>query len=288
MKKFLILLLLFTSCSEDKFKKYVALEELRILAMVAEDNVNIPGDGTRFAEVLPGTSVTITPWVSDVSESTSLQFEWQACVDLGLNYGLEPTCTGNATATAVTSGTVTTLNSGTTFSGAADSFTVTPPATMLLSRSASEQFNGVNYLVIYSIINSRGKKVTTLKRIQVSGTSKITKNKNPVISSITANGVSLGTLSTGAQYTLAILFSATSKESFQRLYTDGRTTTETEDLQTTWFYSDGDTKYFRTLNTDTNIYSSPTSFPTTRSSFIIAISRDPRGGTAAQKTVIHP
>lgn len=290
MKKYFLLISLFIlcSCGEENFKKYVALEELRILGLVAEDNVNVPGDGTRYAEVLPGTTVTITPWVSDVNETTGLQFEWQACVDAGLNYGVEPSCADNPTATAVTTGTVTTLNTAATFSGAADSFTVTPPATMLTGRSASEQYNGINYLIIYSIINSRGQKVTALKRLQVSGASKAVKNKNPVISQLTANGLTLGTLSTASTYVLGIAFSATSKETFQRLFADGRSVSETEELQTTWFYSDGETKYFRTINEDTNSYKTPSVFPTSRASFIVVVSRDNRGGLAVQKVVTHP
>lgn len=290
MKKIVlaISLILLSSCGEEKFKKYVLLEDTRILGLIAEDTANIPGDGTRYSEVLPGTPVTITPWVSDLTESTSLQFEWQACVDPGLNYGVEPSCAGNSTATALTTGTVTTLNTTSTFSGAADSFTVTPPASILANRSSSEQFNGINYLILYSIINSSGKKVTALKRLQVSGTSKTIKNKNPVISQLTANGSNLGTLSTATTYVLGITFSALSKETFQRLFSDGRLVTETEDLQTTWFYSDGETKYFRTLNEDTNSYKTPATFPTTRSSFIIAVTHDNRGGIAVQKVVTHP
>ncbi len=75
MKKFfvtLILAALVSACSNDKLPDFNKLDKLRIIAL----EVNTP-------EVNPGATVTVTPWISDISETTGLSDTVIVCVDPG-------------------------------------------------------------------------------------------------------------------------------------------------------------------------------------------------------------
>lgn len=268
--------LLLTSCMEDNFKKYVELGELRILGLVASQ-----------PEVNPGASVTITPWISDINNSSALTYSWVACVDPGVSRGADPDCDGNSTATAVQSGSVTTLATGDTFTGAADSFSVTIPATILVGRSAADQFNGVAYIISYTLIAGGGtQSVKAIKRVIASDPSKTTKNQNPVINDVLANGVAFTNLNPSSKYVLSS--NLTPAEAFQLQRQDDVRIDRVETLQSTWFYTDGSVKFYRTLNADTNTYDTPAAFPAARKSFVILAVRDGRGGQAFLKKNVSP
>ena len=278
MKKIFVILigLSLLSCSNETFPKYVALGDTRILEIIASS-----------PEVNPGASVTLTPYVSDINSSGTLSFAWQACTDPGISYGAVPTCTGSATATSITTGTVSGLSSSNSFTGPVGSFIVSVPSTILALASTQDLFNGVNYLVTYQISNASGDTVKSFKRIVVSDSTKSTKNSNPVISQILANGSALGTLSAGAQVSLAMSASASSAESYTVKNADSSLSSLTETLQTTWFYSDGEVKYYRTTGSDTNTYTAPSAFVSSRNTFIVAVLRDGRGGLAISRVDIH-
>ena len=53
-----------TSCNDSKLPKYVELTELRVLSLIADK-----------PEVNPGETVSITPIISDINETTSLSYE---------------------------------------------------------------------------------------------------------------------------------------------------------------------------------------------------------------------
>jgi hypothetical protein len=278
MRPLLLALLVLSTfgCSEDKLPKYVALEGLRILALQADT-----------PEVNPGSSVTITPYISDINNAGVLNFAWKACVDTGVAYGADPTCENNSTATTETTGTVSTLNAGNTFTASADSFVVSVPSTILASRSAREQYNGVNYLVVYRISDTQGRSVKSFKRIVVSQSTKTAKNANPSLTGVTKDGATVTSLSAGSQSTLVPTIGASSQESYTVQTEDGGTQTQTEELQLTWFYSDGELRFFRTLNEAGNTYTAPTTYPTTRSSFLVVVARDERGGISIVKVPVN-
>lgn len=262
-------------CSEDTLPKYVALGDLRILALAAS-----------APEVDPGTSVTITPYVSDFNNTGPLQFAWQACVDAGVGYGATPTCEGNLTATSVTTGTVSTLNAGNTYTAAADGFSVSVPTTVLTGRSDVDQYNGVAYLVMYSLTNASNQTVKSFKRIIVSAPAKSTKNQNPGISAVLANGAAFASLAAGTRFDMSLMFSS-SPETYQQKKADGSLAGQTETYQATWFYSDGETKYYRTTSNDGNQYTTPAAFPAGRSSFLVIVLRDDRGGVTVTKASVN-
>lgn len=276
--KLFFTLFIFSSCSDNDFKVYVELKDLRILALVAND-------GSNKAEVSPGSSVTITPWISDINETSQLTYTWQGCIDPGLNFGVEPSCDQSSLATPITTGTISTLTAAQLFTGAADSFVVTIPSNLLVTATTQQKNNGLNYIVTYSLSNSAGLNVKSFKRIVVSDSSKVNKNSNPVLNSILANDVTLTTLSANSSFNLRIDYPSSSRESYNVLNEKNEIRTETEELQTTWFYTDGEAKYFRTINTDLNTYTTPATYPN-RDSLLVAVIRDDRGGTFVQKFLI--
>lgn len=261
-----------SSCGESKLPKYTKLEDTRILALVASS-----------PEVDAGATATITPIVSDITETSSLSFEAKACLDPGVSVGADPTCEGSSSVVTLGTGT---LNSGDMvvgrlFTGAATAFSVTAPASSIIfaQRSSQDQHNGVSYLVTYKITNSSGNSVQSFKRLIVS--TKSSKNQNPTVSQILSSGSALpSTLPLGQTLNLSLSFGAVTNEAYPVLSSDGSSTTKTEDLTTTWFFTDGELKYFRTLNTDSNDFTTPSSAVTGRDSILLAITRDNRGGVS--------
>lgn len=277
MKKLLLLSLLgfAAACSENDFPEYAALDRLRVLALVV--------DAAGKSEVNPGETVTLIPWVSDVGNGGPWTTEVEHCLDLGGASLGEPSCAGNPTRQSAPSGTITTLNAGNTFTAEADSFTVQVPANALDNRTPQAKYNGVSYLVFYKVTSATGASVSSFKRILVSDPAKTAKNSNPVLNSVRSAGTAFTTLPPGPTYTLTPEFAAGSSESYSYLKDDGSLATATETMITTWFYTDGEMKFERTLGDDANEYKIPNGYPTTRSAFLILVARDGRGGTAVLK-----
>ena len=278
MKNLLLMLIGFSlfGCDKTDFPKYSLVNDLRVLALVAD-----------HPEVSPGDSVSFTPWVSDVNNTAPLTYTATACKDPGLASGQEPTCDGSSSLVSVGTGTISTLNAGNVFTGPADSFSVSVPADLLTGRSPISLYNGIDYLVTYTVTNASGKTVKSFKRMTVSDPSKGTKNQNPGISQLLANGATFTTLATNGSYALGATFTPGSDETYQIQLYDGSSVTKTEEMVTTWFLSDGTLKYQRTVEADTDTYSSPGAYPATRGSFIMAVTRDGRGGICVQQVKIN-
>lgn len=268
---FLIVGLFLSSCSDQSLPKYNTLDRLRIMALVAQP-----------PEVNPGAIVTITPLVSDLNETTALTYSAFSCLDLGISLGAAPTCTGNPSTVTLSSGTISTLTVAKSFTGVADTVSITIPdqQTMLGSRSAVQQYNGIAYIFEYVLQNSRGEEIRAIKRIAVSDTSKTSKNANPVISDFLFNGAPVTTTMPLATTVAASLsFTGTPTESYARMNSSGELTTEAEEVITTWFITDGKMKFQRTIGLEANEYSTPAQNPSGRDSYLIGVSRDGRGGT---------
>lgn len=269
--QFFILLITCTSCMSDKLPKYSTIESLRILALIAAN-----------PEVDAGGSTSITPIISDINETNFLSFEAKACIPTSIS---DSSCAGNSTSVTLASGN---LNSGDMtrakyFTGAATAFTVNMPASSSIfqSRSTQDQFNGLSYLVTYTVTNSSGTSVSSFRRIIAS--TRNPKNQNPVLNDLLNNGGSFGTSVPTSEVEVSPSFGAVTSENFQVLTSSGDYRTDTEELVTTWFATDGNFKYTRTLASDKNLFTGPESSPTSRDAFIIAIVRDGRGGIAYKK-----
>lgn len=274
MKRLLVLTLFLFSCQKDDLPEFNRLEGLRVLALQA----NTP-------EVNPGANVTITPVISDIY-SNSLNYSVSACLDPGLSYGAEPSCEGNPSKVVIAPSTPLGLPGlAESWTGAADPFVVNIPATAIIfaGRSAYEVWNGVNYLVVYTLTNDSGKTVTAVKRILVSDSAKTAKNNNPVTTQVYADGVALTAMSWGAQFTLTTDLSNVSAENYVVQNKNSQTLAKTEALTTTWFVTDGETKYFRSTGTEGNFFKSPGQAPNRRSFYLLAITHDDRGGVSFVK-----
>lgn len=273
------LCLFFVSCMDSKLPKYVELNELRVLSLIADK-----------PEANPGETVTITPIISDINETSSLTFEAFGCIDPGVALGAQPTCAGNPTSLSLATNTITAgsnADMAQNFTGAGPTFSAIVPMDAIIfnQRSEIDKYNGVGYLIEYKISNTRGQSVSTIKRILVSNKSSGDKNLNPVIDQLQSNGVGLGNndYPLNAMFTINVLFNASSFQVYTQKKEDGSSESQSEDLTTTWFITDGSLKFFRSSNQETNEYTAPASVPTTRKSFLISISRDSRGGVAYKR-----
>lgn len=269
------------SCSKDTFPKYIELKALRIIALT-----------TTTPEISPGTVVTITPYVSDLGSTGPWTYSAEGCFDPGIAYGAEPTCAGSITRTVLANNVSVTaglLSSTNIYTGNVDSISLSASLTtaILSGRSTVSSYNGVNYLVVYSISNAIGQTVKSFRRIVVSSSSKTSKNTNPTLSGVLANGVALGALSPASEVSLTASLSAGSAETYYYQTADGTLISTEESPLTTWFISDGEIKYFRTTSADVNVFKAPDSYPSTRKSFVLAVTHDGRGGVSLLKTEIH-
>jgi hypothetical protein len=256
------------SCSKDELPKFNELNSIRVLALT-----------TPTPEVNPGDIVTVTPVISDITEGGGLKDTAQTCIDIGVAYGVTPTCEGNPTKSIIHQNRTLTLPSiADHWTGNADTFSVTVPSALIIfnSRSTQEQFNGVNYLVEYILTNSSGIQIRSFKRIVVS--TKTVKNSNPVITDIFSNGVTMTTLPVGSVVKLSSDLSAVSTENYDVQDSKNTVSQTTELLTVTWFITDGSTKYFRSEISESNEYTAPVTAPVGRSAYIIAVARDNRGG----------
>jgi hypothetical protein len=256
-----------TACSNDLPKPQV-LDRLRVLALTA----NTP-------EVLPGATVTITPFVSDVrGAGRALSYAVEACRDPGLDFGAGVSCAHDTAKQTVASTSVTLT--APRYTQAVTSFNITVPATLFADAltDAVSQFNGANYLVIFTLTAADGEVERVFRRIKVSGATKTTKNTNPSISGITTDaGVAVTTLP-AAETTLLVTAPASAAESYTELNSDGSTETRTENLTVSWFASEGLPENATVALARGNKYTPAST--TTYSPFLIAVLRDERGGVA--------
>lgn len=267
------------SCSESKMPKYVELKDLRILTLIAST-----------PEVDAGSTVTVTPVISDINETSSLSYEAYGCIDPGVALGAKPHCDNNQTKTLLSQGTITAASNSEmaqNFSGSAPSFTVNIPSSAVIfsQRSSVDQYNGVSYLVTYKITNSSGQSVDSFKRIIVSLKPASDKNTNPAINNILSQGTALASnsLPVSGVYSLQVELGTNALQSYPFKKADESIETRSEEITTTWFITDGSLKYFRSTNQDTNEFTAPDTLPTTRKSFLFSVSRDARGGVTVKR-----
>ncbi|MCK6597703.1 MAG: hypothetical protein L6Q37_05005 [Bdellovibrionaceae bacterium] len=271
--------LLNIACSESKLPKYVELKDLRVLSLVADK-----------PEVNPGSSVTVTPIISDINETSSLNYIATGCIDPGVSLGAKATCENSSSKVTLAEGSINSSSNSEmaeNFTGQAPSFSFSIPNSEVIfsSRSAQDQFNGVAYLLTYEVNNTRGEKVSAYRRILVSNKSSDAKNLNPVVNQIFSQGnaLSANAYPLNGIYTLSLGIDNNSFQSYEVQLTNGDIETRVEELTTTWFITDGSVKYFRSSQLDSNEFTAPETLPSTRKSFLISVTRDSRGGIAIKR-----
>lgn len=271
------LLVALAGCNQPDFPKYNALGPLRILTIV-----------TSAPEVNPGDTVTFTPVLSDLDgQGRTIHYSISGCIDPGVGVGASPVCP-ETDPVSIQSGTVA-LSPGEslTYTGPVPSFSLTMPdaATIFASRSSADQYNGVAYLVFYSISVPNGPSVNSFLRVMITSSDKTQKNQNPVISSVDLNDIPItGSFPMpGAAVDFRATFPAASSETYQVMQRNGSFTTHTEDMVTTWFISDGEFDFTRTLGSSENAWGPPKAKPANRGVVLLVVTRDERGGAAFQK-----
>jgi len=254
-----ILLVLISSCGDDDFKKYAALSEFRVLGIVSDT----PEVGDNNA------TVALTPIVSDVKqEGREISIKVEACLDPGIATGEEITCIG-ADHYQLVSETTADLNAllgATLYTGAIGAINVTIPENILAGRSIFEQFNGLDYLVIFTFSVGESEKVT-FKRIRVS--TRVTKNSNPNIDSISDLSI------TSNEQDLSAVVSE-NPESFDFYNLTGELEQAREVYYLSWFTSNGEIESSQLYVGESTSLNLANTLPD--EAVVIVLLRDGRGG----------
>jgi hypothetical protein len=270
MKKIfrLSLLLVVMACTNNTFPVYSKLDSIRVLALIADK-----------PEVNPGTSVTITPYISDtLGAGRSLNFSASACPDPGVGVGASATCAGNALSiTIATNQAVTLPSAANSYTGAVDPLTVSVPVTALVGQSSINIYNGVSYLFTYQLSGSDGVVLAaSFKRIVVSQGRAL--NLNPNLSDLLADGVSVSA-APSKLVSFSAQIPAASAEKFTYQDGSGKIQSSIESLQVTWFSNTGDFQYVRTNFLDGNQFT-PGGATLGGHPVFVGVLRDGRGGEA--------
>ena len=224
----------------------------------------------------------------------TLSYTAEGCIDPGVGLGASPSCAARPDKVDLGKGDITTLSSTTrTFTDAAPTLTVKIPAIIFAQRNPIDQFNGVSYLVVYTLTSTDAagatSQVVAIKRIIAS--KRTTKNTNPSITDIKAGDQGLQSYLSALKFTgaaqtavtLTPVLSDTSAESFDIKGADLSVSSGTETLTTTWFLSDGDMEYFRTTASTVNTWTPPSTRPTRPGVVMVVVTRDGRGGEDFRK-----
>ena len=178
-----------------------------------------------------------------------------------------------------------------TYTGPTTTFAVTMPSADIIfaSRSAADQYNGVSYLVFYTISVPGVKTIDSFVRVVVSSPDKTVKNHNPAIASVAMNNEPI---TTGISIPVSITqFRVTtqpeSSETYSFMHQDNGISVHTEELITTWFVSDGELDFTRTVGNVDNEWAPPSSMPAVRGMVLIVVTRDERGGTTYRKVELN-
>ncbi len=273
-------LVLLTACGDDNLPKYTLLDRFRVLALEADT-----------PEVSPGATVTITPYLSDPGGSgRSISYSVESCVDLGVNLGATPTCDGNPSRVVVVmGGTQAAPGTAPHYTGTTGTIGIAVPSSAVIFtdprtggvRTTNEQYNGVNYLMIYRA-TAGSETVSAFKRIVVS--SRTTKNANPSLTEIQFNGVTAASAAAPAapnKVRLDASVGGGSTEIYSYRDSDGVLANRSEELLVSWFVTQGSLLRSRTDAGESNEYT-PSDAPLSATTTFVAVLRDDRGGTSVR------
>ncbi len=302
-----------SGCAGEKMPKYSIVQGLRVLGMVL-DYPEVNYDGSSFTTPVATSVVEVTPVISDLYGGTrTLRYNLYHCIDPGVGVGAIPTCSGNpsrvdvATAQAVLAG-LDDFSSDNNRTGAISGVSInldagTLGATVMAlyaakfqSLTTAQKFNGFSILIFFELYPDaeESKKITTFKRLIVSGPAKVTKNANPITLTFLRDGAPLGTSLPTVKSSLDAFVPASDFQSY--LFTDasGNTSSLTESIETAWFLTgpedvkcskekectpDGLFSLSRTIPGELNAFTPPeVAPPTDRGRILIGIAKDNRGG----------
>jgi hypothetical protein len=275
------LFLVIIGCGRNDFPKYTDLGDLRILTIIVD-----------HPEANPGDTVTFTPVLSDLKgQGRAINYSVQGCIDPGVGIGAVPVCI-NPDPNSLQTGTVSiSPGASQTYTGPVSTFSLTLPdaATIFSGRSSVDQYNGIAYLVFYTIGVPNGPTINSFLRVIVSPAGKTLKNQNPVTTSVDLNNSPVAGIfpMPASASDFRVTYPASSAETYQVLQQDGGSATHTEELINTWFISDGSFESSRTIGNTEDSWTPPDSKPANRGSVILVVTRDGRGGAAFQKVEMN-
>ena len=262
-----------SGCAMSGLPQFNKLDRLRVIAITTDQS-----------EVAPGSSVVVTPYVSDTrGAGRALTYTAESCSDTGVAFGATPTCTGAADRVSVGTGSLSLT--APTYTQAVSSFTVTVPSTILTSRSVIDQYNGVAYLFVYTVTAADGTEVRSFRRILA--TTRTTRNSIPSITSFLFDDAA-GTIPTTGEAQISAVLPTGAAEAYQAMAVDTTLKDLTETLTVSWFLSDGDFQRFRTVGSAANKFTAPSPRPSDRPVVVAAVVRDGRGGEAVRIESVGP
>ncbi len=260
------------SCGDDGFKKYEKLEEFRVLGIVADT----PEVNDTNAVV------TLTPIVSDISnQGREVTVTINACVDPGVSRGADVSCEGGKLTQDVVynSGNAVDLNAtlgATLYTGAMPNVSLTLPSEILAEKTVFEQYNGVDYLVIFDFKFGGESLVKSIKRIRIS--SRPIKNSNPVLGTV-------GGLSLSSSEQVLEVENSSSKETFDFYSLSGNLEQKDEVMYLTWFTSSGEINNSQVYVNENSELSFDSSLPS--EAVVVVLLRDGRGGVDYEVVFIN-
>lgn len=269
----LFVALLLGGCSDSDLPESFNLESFRVLALIADQ-----------PDVDPGTTVTITPLISDIAGGgRTITFSAKACIDPGVAYGAAPSCDGTATEITLTTNTPLTGLVAPNYTGLATStLAVTVPSASVIFGQAStrDQFNGVDYLITLSFSLPDGSVVRSFRRISVS--TRTSKNQNPAYEAVPLlSGDAPLTSLPSTEFNLHVDLTPASQETYEEIRFDGVQINQTEALETSWFISDGELTPSVTDDEGATKITPADQAPADHDTVIVAVTRDGRGGVVA-------
>jgi len=154
------------------------------------------------------------------------------------------------------------------YTGAINSIDITVPENILANRSPIEQFNGIDYLVIFNFSVGGEELVRTFRRIKVS--TKPEKNSNPTISS--SSDISLS-----ANEQALSLVAGESPQEFSFLDLTGEQKTSKEVYYLSWFTSSGEIENSQVYVDEETKITLDSNLP--NEAVVVVFLRDGRGGS---------
>ena len=279
---FPILALLLSACGDDKLKKVEIVNDLRILEITADK-----------PEANAGDTVILTPYVSDSQGGgRSLTVSREACIDVGVGRGGEPSCEGNPSRVSLGSSTETVGSASDLYTGTLSASSITlPGAAQIFAdpatgsvRAQEFRYNGVAYLFFVTVTAPGGESRTAFKRVIVS--TRVVKNENPTLNAVRFNGVPDGdSAATRPTVDTPVSVDApTTGESYTAYADTGALVERTETLSVFWYATEGEFRTSISAPGDTNTYKPP-GMRAARTTFIVLI-KDDRGGSAVRRVTL--
>ena len=179
-----------SGCAGEKMPKYSILQGLRVIGL----QLDFPEVGFDGVSTFSQANITLTPVISDLyGGGQSLSYNLYHCIDPGVGVGAIPTCSGNPSRVDVDTAEPIAPSAGgfeTSVNRTGATSTITIPLSSLdpsfyaakfQSLTAAQKFNGFAILIFFELFPTadESKKITTFKRLIVSGPAKVTKNSNP-------------------------------------------------------------------------------------------------------------